>query len=63
MRYVDADGHVEESIATFSEKYLDPAFRSQCPRVVGMDGMAAPVKARSISCQDWGSQLTEPHFS
>jgi len=39
MRYVDPDGHVEESIATFSDKYLDPAFRSQCPRVVGMDGM------------------------
>lgn len=39
MRYVDADGHVEESTATFSDKYLDPAFRSQCPRVVGMDGM------------------------
>ncbi len=39
MRYVDPDGHVEESTATFSDKYLDPAFRSQCPRVVGMDGM------------------------
>lgn len=39
MRYVDADGHVEESPATFDDKYLDPAFRSQRPRVVGMDGM------------------------
>jgi predicted TIM-barrel fold metal-dependent hydrolase len=39
MRYVDADGHVEESPATFDDKYLDPAFRSQRPRVVGADGM------------------------
>lgn len=39
MRYVDADGHVEESPATFDDKYLDPAFRAQRPRVVGMDGM------------------------
>ncbi len=40
MRYIDADGHLEESPATFSDSYLDPAFRSQRPRVVGMDGMA-----------------------
>lgn len=39
MRYVDADGHVEESPATFADKYLDPAFRNQRPRVVGTDGM------------------------
>src|SRR6266550_1527974 len=39
MRYVDADGHVEESLATFDDKYLDPAFRAQRPRVVGVDGM------------------------
>ncbi len=39
MRYVDADGHVEESPATFDDKYLDPAFRAQRPRVVGMDGL------------------------
>lgn len=39
MRYVDADGHVEESLATFADKYLDPAFRAQRPRVVEMDGM------------------------
>jgi len=39
MRYVDADGHVEESPATFDDKYLDPAFRAQRPRVIGMDGM------------------------
>jgi uncharacterized protein len=39
MRYVDADGHVEESPATFDDKYLDPAFRAQRPRVVGVDGM------------------------
>ncbi len=26
MSYIDADGHVEESPATFSDGYLDPAF-------------------------------------
>src|SRR3989338_512884 len=40
MRVIDADGHVEENPATFSDKYLDPAFRSQRPRVIGMDGLA-----------------------
>ncbi len=39
MRVIDADGHLEESPATFSDKYLDPAFRAQRPRVVAMDGM------------------------
>jgi len=39
MRYVVADGHVEESRATFADKYLDPAFRARRPRVVGVDGM------------------------
>lgn len=39
MRYIDADGHLEESPATFSDAYLDPAFRAQRPRVVGVDGM------------------------
>ncbi len=40
MSYIDADGHVEESPATFSDRYLDPAFHSQRPRVVGENGMA-----------------------
>jgi len=40
MSYIDADGHVEESPAIFSDRYLDPAFRGQRPRVVGEDGMA-----------------------
>lgn len=40
MRYVDVDGHVEESPETFSDQYLDPAFRPQRPRVIGMDGLA-----------------------
>lgn len=40
MRYIDADGHVEECLDTFSDRYLDPGFRSQRPRVVGMDGLA-----------------------
>lgn len=39
-QYIDADGHVEECPATFSDKYLDPAFRSQRPTVMGMDGLA-----------------------
>jgi len=40
MRVIDADGHVEESPETFSDKYLDPAFRSMRPRVTGMEGLA-----------------------
>src|SRR5712692_8088575 len=39
MRYIDADGHLEESAATFADAYLDPAFRAQRPRVVGGDGI------------------------
>ncbi|MFQ5902252.1 MAG: amidohydrolase family protein [Candidatus Binatia bacterium] len=40
MHVIDADGHVEENPATFSDRYLDSGFRSQRPRVVGMDGLA-----------------------
>jgi uncharacterized protein len=40
MRYIDADGHVEECPATFGDAYLDPAFRSQRPKVFGQDGLA-----------------------
>ncbi len=40
MRVIDADGHVEESLETFSDQYLDPAFRSMRPRVTGVDGLA-----------------------
>jgi hypothetical protein len=40
MRVIDADGHVEESLETFSDKYLDPAFRPMRPRVAGVDGLA-----------------------
>ena len=36
MRVIDADGHVEENEITFSDKYFDPAFRSQRPG--GVDG-------------------------
>ena len=39
MYLVDADGHVEESETTFSDQYLDPAFRAQRPRVVAVDQM------------------------
>jgi hypothetical protein len=40
MRYIDADGHVEECPTTFSDQYLEPAFRSQRPSVIGRDGLA-----------------------
>ena len=40
MRVIDADGHVEENLETFSDKYFDPAFRSSRPRVTGVDGLA-----------------------
>lgn len=39
MRVIDADGHVNENFLTFSDKYLDPGFRSQRPSIVGVDGM------------------------
>ncbi len=40
MRIIDADGHVEENPATFSDAYFDPALRADRPRVIGMDGLA-----------------------
>jgi hypothetical protein len=40
MKYIDADGHVEECLTTFSDKYLDPTFRSLRPTVIGRDGLA-----------------------
>jgi predicted TIM-barrel fold metal-dependent hydrolase len=40
MRVIDADGHVEENLDTFSDKYLDPAYRALRPRVTGVDGLA-----------------------
>jgi predicted TIM-barrel fold metal-dependent hydrolase len=39
MSYLDADGHVEESPATFDDKYFDPVFRAQRPRVATVDGL------------------------
>lgn len=39
MQLIDADGHVEESEATFSDQYLEPAFRAQRPRVVAIEQM------------------------
>ena len=39
MRVIDADGHVEENLDTFSDKYLDPEFRSLRPRVTAVDGL------------------------
>jgi len=40
MKYIDADGHVEECLPTFSDKYLEPAFRPLRPTVIGRDGLA-----------------------
>ena len=40
MKYIDADGHVEECLTTFSDKYLEPAFRPLRPTVIGRDGLA-----------------------
>ena len=40
MKYIDADGHVEECLPTFSDKYLDPTFRPLRPTVIGRDGLA-----------------------
>lgn len=39
MYVIDADGHVNESPVTFSDKYLDPAFRSRRPNIACIDGM------------------------
>lgn len=40
MRVIDGDAHVVETPLVFSEEYLDPNFRSQCPSVVEVDGVA-----------------------
>jgi predicted TIM-barrel fold metal-dependent hydrolase len=40
MRVIDADGHVEENPATFSDPYFEPQLRSLRPRIIGMDGLA-----------------------
>ena len=45
MYLVDADGHVEESETTFSDQFLDPAFRAQRPRVVAVDQMADRIES------------------
>lgn len=34
MQIIDADGHVEESLATFGDEYLDPEFRVQRPQII-----------------------------
>lgn len=38
MPVYDADAHVEECADTFSDKYLDPAFRLRRPQVIGSNG-------------------------
>jgi predicted TIM-barrel fold metal-dependent hydrolase len=38
MPVYDADAHVEEATATFSDKYLDPAYRARRPQVIGYGG-------------------------
>lgn len=37
MVVIDADGHVEECDETFSDKYLDAAYRSRRPQVIASD--------------------------
>jgi predicted TIM-barrel fold metal-dependent hydrolase len=37
---IDADAHVEEHELTFSDTYLEPAFRGHRPQVVASDGLA-----------------------
>src|SRR5919202_2797178 len=37
MVVIDADAHVEEWAATFSDKYLDPAFRARRPEIVATE--------------------------
>jgi predicted TIM-barrel fold metal-dependent hydrolase len=37
MTVIDADAHVEEWAETFSDKYLDPAFRARRPEVVATE--------------------------
>lgn len=44
MNAFDADAHVEESPATFSDAFLDPAFRDRRPQVVMLEGQG-PVWA------------------
>src|SRR5262249_13653556 len=39
INLIDADGHLEESPATFSDAYLDPVYRNERPKVVNIDGM------------------------
>ena len=39
MPLIDADGHLEESPATFADEYFDPNYRSQRPKVINVDGM------------------------
>ena len=49
MRYIDADGHVEENPATFDDKYLDPAFRP----VRGFASRSWPIC--TPAARRWGS--------
>lgn len=44
MQAFDADAHVEESPATFSDAFLDPEYRSRRPQVVVLEG-GGPVWA------------------
>ncbi len=37
MAVIDADAHVEEWAATFSDKYLDPAYRARRPEVIATE--------------------------
>ena len=58
MSVVDADGHVEESLVTFDDKYLDPKFRGQRPRVVGVDGMGYWMIDEQLFPRGWAGAAT-----
>jgi hypothetical protein len=59
MKYIDADGHVEECPTTFSDQYLEPAFRPQRPSVIGRDGLAYWVIDEQMFPQTRGARLQQ----
>ena len=59
LRVIDADGHVEENLDTFSDKYLDPAFRSLRPRVTAVDGLVYWVIDEQLYPRRVGTRLSQ----
>src|SRR5688500_8755688 len=52
MAVIDADAHVEEWAATFSDKYLDPAFRARRPEVVATESLELREPAARLADMD-----------